>query len=86
MASYEHSYDGVMDDPFYDELSDEETQRRSRTNEALFKEAGSSSVNFLWKAVARSLLPKKKTETEVIEQTGALDIHDGSRAVSLAVC
>ena len=64
---------------------DEETQRPSRTNEALFKEAENSSVNFLWKAVVRSLLPKK-TETEAIEQTGALDIHDGSRAVSLAVC
>ena len=25
-------------------------------------------------------------ETEAIEQTGSLDIHDGSRAVSLALC
>ena len=36
-SSDEHSYNEVMDEPFYDELMNEETQRPSRTNEALFK-------------------------------------------------
>ena len=42
MASNEHSYDEVKDEPYHNEMMEEETQRPPRTNEALFKEAGRS--------------------------------------------
>ena len=60
MASNEHSYDEGKDEPYYDELMDEETLRPPRTNEALFKEAGRSCVDFPLVAVVRSSLREKR--------------------------
>ena len=60
MASNEHSYDEGKDESYYDELTDDETLRLPRTNEALFKEAGRSCVDFLLAAVVRSLLREKR--------------------------